>query len=93
MAAYLPTGSTEPYLGAVYLAFKAADLVFTYFVIRFIWRHRQMAASFISRIEHARLRTGLRSFVSQIVLVRMDLSTIFFCQQGSGVQQLDGAPL
>ena len=27
-------------LGAVYLAFKAADLVFTYFVIRFIWRRR-----------------------------------------------------
>ena len=28
-------------LGAVYLAFKAADLVFTYFVIRFIWRRRK----------------------------------------------------
>ena len=27
-------------LGAVYLAFKATDLVFTYFVIRFIWRRR-----------------------------------------------------
>jgi hypothetical protein len=28
-------------LGAVYLAFKAADLVFTYFVIRFLWRRRK----------------------------------------------------
>jgi hypothetical protein len=29
-------------LGAVYLAFKAADLVLTYFVIRFIWRRRSL---------------------------------------------------
>jgi hypothetical protein len=28
-------------LGAVYLAFKAADLLFTYFVIRCIWRRRK----------------------------------------------------
>jgi hypothetical protein len=30
--------STIENLGAAYLAFKVADLVFTYFVIRFIWR-------------------------------------------------------
>ena len=29
-------------LGAGYLAFKAADLVFTYFGIRFIWRRRSL---------------------------------------------------
>jgi hypothetical protein len=31
-------------LGAAYLAFQAADLVFTYFVIRFIWRRRKWRA-------------------------------------------------
>jgi hypothetical protein len=32
--------STIGDLGAAYLAFKVADLVFTYFFIRFIWRRR-----------------------------------------------------
>jgi len=30
---------------------------------------------------------------ARAVLARTDLSTIFLCQHGSGVQQLDGAPL
>jgi hypothetical protein len=28
-------------LGAAYLALKAVDLIFTYFVVRFIWRRRK----------------------------------------------------
>ena len=41
----LPMISTIENLGAAYLAFKVADLVFSYFVIRFIWRRRGLIRS------------------------------------------------
>jgi hypothetical protein len=49
--------STIENLGAAYLAFKVADLVFTYFAIRFIWRRR------------GRIRTRLKQTRGQMNIV------------------------